>query len=205
MCVRYQVSDQAGAPIVNSVLQEAGIISPSDKLFVIDKNKLKRQRNKYRQEIRAEKDRFFELVNGIYVDGRQDATVVLTIGKNDKTFMKTTLEEYYVMVGEPKGFYLYHFSLPNGKGQTLALHIHSAIKNRKLEQNLVFIGSDGTPSMTGHTNGLIAALKKLLKRPLQWVICLLHCVESPICYVFTALDGSTTSPESFGESIEKKL
>ena len=119
--------------------------------------------------------------------------------------MKTTLEEYYVMVCEPKGFYLYHFSLPNGKGQTLALHIHSVIKNRKLEQNLAFIGSDGTPSMTGHTNGLIAALKKLLKRPLQWVICLLHCVESPICYVFTALDGSTTSPESFGGSIEKKL
>ena len=58
MCVRYQVSDQAGAPIVNSVLQEAGIISPSDKLFVIDKNKLKRQRNKYRQEIRAKKTDF---------------------------------------------------------------------------------------------------------------------------------------------------
>ena len=68
-------------------------------------NKLRRQRNKYRQEIRAEEDRFFELVNGIYVGGRQDAPLVLKIDKNSKSFMKTTLEENYVMVGEPEGFY----------------------------------------------------------------------------------------------------
>ena len=58
MCERYQVSDQAGAAITNSTLQDAGIITQSDKSFVIDKNILKRQRNKYRQEIRAE-NRFF--------------------------------------------------------------------------------------------------------------------------------------------------
>ena len=59
MCERYQVFDQAGVAIANSVLQDAAIITtPSDKLFAIDKNKLRRQRNKYRQEIRAE-DRFF--------------------------------------------------------------------------------------------------------------------------------------------------
>ena len=35
----------------------------------------------YKLEIRAEEDRFFELVSGVYVDDRQDATLVLTIGK----------------------------------------------------------------------------------------------------------------------------
>ena len=100
--------------------------------------------------------------------------------------MKITLEEYYVIVGEPEGFFHDYFSPPNGKGQTLALHIHSVIKDIEVEQKLAFIGSDGTPFMTRHTNGLIAALKGLLKRPLQWVICLLHCVELPLCHVFTA-------------------
>ena len=96
--------------------------------------------------------------------------------------MKTTLEEHYVLVGEPEGFYLDHFSPPNDKGQTLALHIHSAIRDPELEQKLAFIGSDGTPFMTGHTNGLIV-LKRLLK---EWVICLLHYVELPLCHLFTA-------------------
>ena len=70
------------------------------------------------------------------------------------------------MAGEPEGFYLDHFSPPNDKGQTLALHIHSAIKNTELKQKHALIGSDGTPSITGQTNKLIAALKRLLKRPL---------------------------------------
>ena len=46
MCEKYQVSDQAGAAIENSAFQDAGIITPSDKSFVIDKNKLRRQKNK---------------------------------------------------------------------------------------------------------------------------------------------------------------
>ena len=95
----------------------------------------------------------------MYIDGRVDATLVLTIGKNGKTFIKTTLEEYYVIVGEPKGFYFNHISPPNGKGQTLALHLHGAIKDTLLKQKLAFIGSDDTPSMTGYTNRLIAAWK----------------------------------------------
>ena len=138
------------------------------------------------------------------IDGRQDTTVVLIIGKNGKTFMKTTLE-HYVTVGEPEGFYLDHFSPPNGKGQILALHMHSAIKDTELELKFAFIGSDGTPSMKEHTNKLIAALERLLKRPLQWVICLLHCMKLSLCHVFTALDGSTTNADSFGVPIGKKV
>ena len=110
------MSDRAGAAIANSAIQDSGIIIPSDKSFVIDKNKLRRQSNKYRKGIRAKEDRFFELVNGIYmyVDGRQDVTLIPTIGEIGKTFMKTTLEEHYVMVGEPEGFSRDHFSPPNG-------------------------------------------------------------------------------------------
>ena len=48
MCERYQVSDQAGAAIANSTLQDAGIIAPFDKSFVIKKI------NEEDKEIKAE-------------------------------------------------------------------------------------------------------------------------------------------------------
>ena len=41
--------------------------------------------------------------------------LVFTIGENCKTFTKITLE-HYIMVGEPEGFYLDHFSFSNDKG-----------------------------------------------------------------------------------------
>ena len=134
MCERYQVSDRAGAAIANSALQDAKVTAPSDKSFAIDKNELRRQRNKCRQEIRTE-DEFFISVNGVYVNGWKDATLVLST-ENGKTYMKTVLEEHYVIVGEPEGFYFDHFSPPNGKGQTLAPHIHNANKDTGLEQKL---------------------------------------------------------------------
>ena len=42
---------------------------------VIDRSKLRRQRTKYREDIRLEKDHLFGLVNSFYVDGRKDATI----------------------------------------------------------------------------------------------------------------------------------
>ena len=155
MCERYQVSDRAGAAIANSALQDAGVITRSQISFVIDKNKIKKTK-KHRQEIRTEKDEFFELVNSVNVDGRQDATLVLS-SKKGKTYIKNVFEEHYVIVWEPEDFYLDHFSPPNGKGQILASHMHNAIEDTELEQKLVFVGSDGTSFKTGHTNGLIAS------------------------------------------------
>ena len=64
-----------------------------------------------------------------------------------------------MIAGEPKGFCLDHFSPPNGKGQTLASHIHNAIKGTEFEQKLIFVGSNGISSMTGHINGLLLLWK----------------------------------------------
>ena len=64
-----------------------------------------------------------------------------------------------------------------------------------------------TSSMTGHTNTneLIASLERLLKRPLQWIVCLLQGVKLALRHVFTALDGTTTSPDSFSGPIAEVL
>ena len=67
------------------------------------------------------------------------------------------------------------------------------------------IGSVGTVTITGTTRGRIASLKALLQRPLQWVICLLHCNKLPLQHIFKALDGATKSPDSFAGFIEIHL
>ena len=45
---RYQISDRAAAALANAVLTDVGIITKSQKTYVIDKSKLRRERQKYR-------------------------------------------------------------------------------------------------------------------------------------------------------------
>ena len=83
--------------------------------------------------------------------------------------------------------------------------MYEAIKDTDLEQILSTIGTDGTAVMTGCNNGCIRVLEEFLGRPLQWSICLLHCNELPLCHVFTHIDGTTKSPNSFGGVIGKQI
>jgi hypothetical protein len=53
----------------------------------------------------------------------------------------------------------------------------------------------------GKYNGCIRALKELIDKPLQWVICLLHANELPLRHVFRTLDGTTKSSDTFSGPI----
>ena len=119
------------------------------------------------------------------------------VNKEDKCYRKTIVEDHYVVVGEPGAFDLTHVSPPDGKGRSIAQTIFDKIKNTSLQDNLAAVGSDGTAVMTGAHNGAIRNLEKLCKRSVQWSICLLHCNELPLRHVFQALDGTTSSPDSF--------
>ena len=70
-----------------------------------------------------------------------------------------------------------------------------------MTDKLIIIGTDGTPSVPGIKSSLIASLEKLLGRPLQWAICLLHLNKLPLRHVFQMLDGTTTGPQSFAGPI----
>ena len=59
--------------------------------------------------------------------------------------------------------------------------------------------------MTGCWSGCIARLEEMLGKPLQWAICLLHCIELPLRHVFKTLDGVTKSPDTFSGPIGKCL
>ena len=49
VCERYEVSDRAGAAIASATLKAFGIVTKEDKRYVVDRSKLRRERQKYRE------------------------------------------------------------------------------------------------------------------------------------------------------------
>ena len=200
----FHVSDRAGAAIASAVSKDFGIVDDNDMAKVIDRNKLRRERQKCREKVGKEEENNFQVVNAIYVDGRKDATLTTSETDNSKFHPKVEIKEHYVVGGEPGEVYLTHLNVEDGKGITIAEAIHKALKNTELQRNLSIMGSDGIAVMTGKHHGSIATLEKLLQRPLQWVICVLHINELPLTHAFKHLDGVTASPDSFSGPIGKK-
>lgn len=59
----------------------------------------------------------------------------------------------------------------------IATELFWFIEKRKLEENLIVIGADGTAVNTSPNNGAIRLLQLKIGRPLQWAICKLHLNE----------------------------
>ena len=93
----------------------------------------------------------------------------------------------------------------DGTGYKIATSVYSAIKDTALEQKLKIVGSDGTAVMTGKSKEFIGLSETLIKRPLQWVICLLRLNELPLRHVFQNLDGVTSESDSFSGLIGRQL
>ena len=127
MCERFQISDRAAAAIANSVMQDLGLITDDDKTYVIDRSKLRRERERCRAVFREKEHENFKLVNAIYFDGRKDATQVTMQGPNDGFYRSVQLEDHYTMVGQPGEYNLSHFSTEDGKGKTNAQKIFNTI------------------------------------------------------------------------------
>ena len=180
------MSDRAGAAIASATLKAFGIVTEEDKRYVVDRSKLRRERQKYREEIKNKEQELFALVDSIFVDGRKDATMTM-VEVNESYHRQTVIEEHYVIVGEPNVFYLSHVMPEDGTGYKIATSIYSAIKDTALEQKLKIVGSDGTGVMTCKSKGFNASLETLIGRPLQWAICLLHLNKLPLRDVFSKL------------------
>ncbi|GBM66020.1 hypothetical protein AVEN_223154-1, partial [Araneus ventricosus] len=103
---RFGISEQAGAAIVSAALQDVGIISESNVLNVVDRNKIRRGRAKARTTLlpRVIKDYDHDQF-GLYFDGRKDRT--LSIEDNRR---KVIIEEHISLVKEPGSEYIGHMS-----------------------------------------------------------------------------------------------
>ena len=75
MCERFDVSDCAGDANASAVLKDFGLINDGKLADVIDRSKLRRERQKYRQKLKDDEECNFDIVDAICVDGRKDVTL----------------------------------------------------------------------------------------------------------------------------------
>ena len=80
------MSDRAAALIVSSVLQDIGVVSSQDMSELVDRNKIRRARQKKRSSSINEREH--KLITGIYFDGRKDLTLTQEMKKVNPTEKK---------------------------------------------------------------------------------------------------------------------
>ncbi|CAG9826869.1 unnamed protein product [Diabrotica balteata] len=205
ICDKYGISDRSAAAVATAVLKDVGIICDSDTSKVIDKNKVRRARQKNRNILSNEFQSTNKPIKSIYFDGRKDKTLVQE-KKGERYHKRTIAEEHVSLIEEPNSVYLGHVTPSAGSAKSIGKAIIDfLISNNFCLDNLVAIGCDGTIVNTGHKNGVITYIENELKRPLQWFVCALHANELPLRHLFQRLDGATTGPRQFSGVIGKLL
>ncbi|XP_055922808.1 uncharacterized protein LOC129953593 [Eupeodes corollae] len=201
-CDRTGVSDRSASILVSSLLQDIGVVSKLDSSKVIDRSKIRRERQKLRQNLQCK----IENITGLYFDGRKDKTMILeTIGA--RTHRKISVEEHIVLVSEPEGQYLGHVTPSCGNAKTISSSIIDFVKNILCVnmEEITAVGCDGTIVNTGSKNGIVCQLEAAIGKPVHWFICLLHLNELPLRHLMAHVDGKTNDPKGFSGVLGKAL
>ncbi|XP_050308327.1 uncharacterized protein LOC126744782 [Anthonomus grandis grandis] len=195
---RYGVSDRAAAAIASAVLHDI-----SSDVEVIDKSKLRRERQKLRDTLLREQTNL--QLPALYFDGRKDKTLKV-MAKAGKKYRKVVVEEHISVLKEPGSLYVGYTTPLHGTARSIERSISALLQSKRIcSDELVAIGCDGTATNTGKNAGVIRLFEKKLQRPLQWIICMLHLNELPLRHLFNKLDGKTTGPHSYNGPIGKQL
>lgn len=202
-CDRHMVSDRSAAAIASAVLQDFGLVSADDCRNVIDPSKVRRERRKKRKQLQYKQ--ISEDLCGIYFDGRKDKTMVNS-EDNCKYYRRTVTEEHYSLLQEPGSSYLGHVTPKSGTAKDIKSSITDFLSLNKIAvDKVVAVGCDGTNVNTGKNGGVIRLLELGLQKPLQWLVCQLHCNELPLRHLLQHLDGPTSGPRAFSGPIGKAL
>ena len=121
----------------------------------------------------------------ILTDGRKDWTrMYAEVEGSDQVYPIIQKEEHYSVVSKPGGQYLFHFTPPEADenqkaAEKIAIELFNWMKQYGVDKTLLFIGGDSTNVNSGIWGGVFHHVEKLLGRPLNWVMCGLHLIESP--------------------------
>ncbi|KAJ2945333.1 hypothetical protein O0L34_g9424 [Tuta absoluta] len=203
ICDRYGVSNRSAAAITTAVLEDLGLVSSEEKSLVVDKSKLRRARNKVRNNLQTSIPDL--KLEGIYFDGRKDKRLLIET-TNGRSYQRVFVKEHISLVGEPDSFYLGHTTPLTGTGKGISDSIINYCQTSKVDLRLIkCIGCDGTATNTGWKSGAIRLTELKLGRPLQWFICQLHANELPLRHLFSRLDGGTSGPRGYSGPIGQAL
>lgn len=205
---RYDVSDRAAAAIATAVLQDFGIVSELDTSNVIDKSKLRREKQKVSANLKRQRTENLRAnpLLGLYFDGRHDNSRSKEL-RGSRLHSRIVKEDHYSIIQEPGSKYIGHVTPESGSAKSISVSIFSFISKNvpaSLEM-LQAVGCDGTVVNTGYKGGVIRKLELKCGRSLQWFVCLLHFNELPLKHLFEKVDGGTTGPTSHSGPIGKML
>ena len=207
ICDRYGVSSRAGAAIANAALADAGVISAADQTNVIDKNKLRRAIDRYREERKDADHESLVQAQGeaYYFDGKKDSTLFVGKDEKGKQYNYYAEEEHISMSSEPGGRYVSHLTPTGGTGAEIAEAVVGYLTEQGVVDSWKIIGGDSTAVNTAVDKGCFVLIENSIGRRLFRVVCCLHLNELPWRHVFVDIDGPTDSKNTFKGVIGKLL
>lgn len=165
--------------------------------IIIDQNKIKRERKKFREEAlaAANTDR---LLKGLSFDGKKDVTL--------KTQNKRIKENHITLLKEPGSKFIgYTTSINESSPEQTRVILEFLEKENYSLDHLVAVNCDGTPTNTGHVGGIVRLLEKRLKRPLHYFVCLFHFNELPSKALVKHFFGGTKGPGTYSGDFEADI
>ena len=150
----------------SATLHDHGIIITNDSSKVIDKNKVRREREKAINDLVEKSRASTEPIRSIYFDGRKEDTLV-QVQKWSIKCTSTIKQEHYVILEEPNSKYLGHVSPQSGSPQDIYDSILELLESKLCD--ILAIGCDGTPINTGLKNGVLAKLEQHYGFNIQWL------------------------------------
>ena len=147
-CDRVGVSDRAATLFVSSLLQDIKAVSSQDTSEVVDRNKIRRVRQKKRSSL---KNKESSTTRAIYFGGQKELTIKEE--KNgEKCYRKKVLEEHITLAVEPESQYIGHYSLKSGSAEGITKGLFEyAEKNKVYVKEFIVIGCDGTVRRKGRS------------------------------------------------------
>lgn len=161
--------------------------------LIIDKNKISRERTKYRLEAEIA-TRSNTILQCISYDGKKDITLKKKIVHGQIRIMRER-EEHITIVKEPGSQFVGYTTPAEGTAEKIQESIANFLigKNYSLN-NLVALSCDGTAVNTGYKTGVNVRMERNLQRPLQWNVCLFHFNELPLRALLSHFFGEQNGP-----------
>ena len=207
---RFKIPPNQATCLLNAFQIDVGFVGTSNEERLLDPNKLVRDREKVRKEKLEEQ--MGKVVSGLGIDGRKDQTLTQEVLKNqegDQIFARNVKKktDNISVLSTPGNEFIGHFVPESGTGRHNKDALIEFLEHRGIifRLTLEFLNVDGTPTNTGHTEGLIAQLEEELGRPLQWSVCFLHHLDRPWLHLLLKLDGRSLGPEAFSGPIGKLI
>ena len=204
--MRRGVSDRTTAALVTAALIDFGIITADDHSSVVDRQKIRREKEKFRKNINEEEEERIsdDVIEGMYFDGKEVET--LEVVKEGESYRQQKVKkEHIVIVSQPDGKYLTHVT-PNGKAAEPTTNALMEFMDKSgLTEDLKVAGVDSTPLNTGSKGGVLTKLEERRGKKLHWSICDLHTNELGLRHLFETVDGPTSGSNSFKGPIGKSL